>query len=224
MDSQSRQINHKVMRVIVGVIALSLSPAVYLLSGCADELSSISSSYWTDARDVFVGSLIAVGFFLAGYNGSGNGRDWEYYLSKAACLFAICIALFPTKSSSSDDLVAGWIASISGYFGLTSGQIHYAAAVSLFVCLVALMWFFSEHAREKGKAGRSGFYRAISILMGGGILVIYLVGSLLEIDNIVFWVEIWGLSFFGVGWLVAGSYRSEVLPDHYVEDKASISI
>lgn len=171
MDSEGRQINHKVMRVIVGVIALSLSPVVYVLSGSVGELSSISSSYWTDARDVFVGALIAVGFFLAGYNGSGNGRDWEYFLSKAACLFAICIALFPTKSSSGDDVVAGWVASISGYFGLTSGQIHYAAAVSLFACLVALMWFFSEHAREKGKSGRSGFYRAISILMGVGYLV-----------------------------------------------------
>ena len=31
--SSKRQINHKVMRVIVGVIALLLSPVVWLLSG-----------------------------------------------------------------------------------------------------------------------------------------------------------------------------------------------
>lgn len=72
-----RQINHKTMRVIVGAIAVLLAPTVYLLAGSEEALSSISISYWTDAHDIFVGSLVVVGFFLSattepGANETGN--------------------------------------------------------------------------------------------------------------------------------------------------------
>ena len=116
--SSKRQINHKVMRVIVGVIALLLSPVVWLLSGSENELTSISISYWTDSRDIFVGSLIAVGFFLSAYNGAGKGRDWEYRLSKIACLFAICVAIFPTEGYSDEDNPAKWVREIAESIGL----------------------------------------------------------------------------------------------------------
>ena len=72
--TSKRQINHKVMRVIVGVIALLLSPVVWFLSGSESELTSISIFSWADSRDVFVGSLIAVGFFLSVYNGLGHWK------------------------------------------------------------------------------------------------------------------------------------------------------
>ena len=63
----TRQINHKTMRAMVGVIALFLAPAVWLLSDVDQPLTSISISYWTNAGDIFVGALIAVGFFLFAY-------------------------------------------------------------------------------------------------------------------------------------------------------------
>ena len=93
-----RQINYKTMRRIVGAIALLLAPVVWILSG-EPELTSISISYWTDSRDVFVGALIAIGFFLSAYNGAGEGKDWEFWLGKAAGVFATCVALFPTRGS-----------------------------------------------------------------------------------------------------------------------------
>jgi len=204
-----RQINYKVMRVIVGVIALLLSPVVWFLSGSEKSLTSVSISYWTDSRDIFVGSLIAVGFFLSAYNGAGNGRDWEYLLSKVACAFAICVAIFPTKGFSPEDIPANWVQALAGSIGLAPGVIHYGAAVLLFACLIALMWFFSVHAMKKGKTGRSYFYRGVSILMVVGIAGLFLMGKVLGREDTIFWVEVWGLTLFGLGWLVAGSYRSD---------------
>lgn len=204
-----RQINHKMMRVVVGTIAILLSPVVLILSDRFSELTSISISYWTDSRDIFVGSLIAVGFFLSAYNGSGeDGRDWEYYLSKLACVFAICVALFPTDGFSEDDVPANWVGVIANTIHLEPATIHYISAILLFVCLIALMWFFSARAKRKGKPGRSVFYRTVSILMAVGIVGITLVGMLLDWKSTVFLVEIWGLTLFGIGWLVAGSYRT----------------
>ena len=211
-QSRQRLINHKVMRIIVGVIALLLSPAVWLLAGGEHELTSISISYWTDSRDIFVGSLIAVGFFLSAYNGAGEGRDWEYYLSKFACVFAISVALFPTTGFSDGNIPAKWIQVLAGLVGLLPVSIHYVSSVFLFVCLIALMWFFSNRAMQKGKPGRAYFYRGVSILMGAGIVAIYLIGKILDLRDTTFWVEYWGLSLFGLGWLVAGSYKTESQP------------
>ena len=89
-----RVINYKTMRVIVGLIALLMPPAVVLLSGQEDltSMSSISISYWTDSRDIFVGSLFAVGFFLAAYNGTGKYERSEKWISRVACFFAVIVA------------------------------------------------------------------------------------------------------------------------------------
>jgi len=200
--SSVRLVNHKILRVVVGVIALLLSPVVWLLAGNENELTSISISYWTDSRDVFVGSLIAVGFFLSAYNGTGNGRDWAYYLSKLACVFAICVAFFPTEGFSELDIPALWVRAIARSIGQEPASIHTGAAILFFACLIALMWSFSMRAMKKSKPHRAYFYRGVSILMVVGIVGLPLVGGT------IFWVEVWGLTLFGLGWLAAGCYRS----------------
>lgn len=204
-----REINYKTMRVVVGVIAILLAPAVWMLSGFQAELESISGSYWTDARDVFVGALVAVGFFLLAYNGQGEKADWEFYLSKAACLFAACVALFPTADSHGVGVAPTWTVKLSGLFGLHPGDVHYAAAALLFACLVAMMWFFSFRALRKGKRGRAMLYRTIAILMVAGIACLYAIGHVLAWGNTLLIVEIWGLLWFGIGWLSAGTYKTD---------------
>lgn len=205
----TRQINHKTMRVIIGAIALLLSPTVLLIAQVPGGLPSISDSYWTGARDVFVGALIVVGFFLSAYNGTGEKRDWEYRISRVACFFALCVALFPTASGDLEKLPADWVLAITTLIGVEVTYIHYGAAVMLFACLVALMWFFSARAFNKGESGRAYFYRTVSFLMAGGIALIQLFGDDLGIPNKVFVVEVWGLTWFGIGWLVAGAYKTK---------------
>ncbi len=206
-----RQFNHKAMRRFVGFTAILVSPVVMVFSQRFGDLTSISISYWTDARDIFVGSLIAIGFFLSAYNGTGLRRDWEYWLSKLAGVFAICIALFPTDGfPGKGSLPAQWVQCVAGLFGLAVETVHFGSAVLLFACLIALMWFFSARAKIKGKHGRAKLYQWVSVLMGGGIAVGYVVGEfVLHIEATIFWIETWGLTLFGIGWLVAGCYRSE---------------
>lgn len=207
----NRQINYKAMRVVIGVIALLLSPVVYFLANSTHPLNSISVAYWTDSRDIFVGSLIAVGFFLFAYNGAGgeNNRDWEYYLSKAACVFAICIAIFPTSGFEVTDVPGQWVTALADSVNLQTITIHYWSAVLLFVCLIVMMWFFSNRAKSKGKTQRAYFYRSISSLMLLGIIVIYLYGRMSGSSNTVLLIEVWGLTLWGIGWLAAGIYKTE---------------
>ena len=208
-QSSSRQIDYRTMRVVVGAIAFLLPPAVWLLSGIGKDLTSISISYWTGSRDVFVGALVAVGFFLSAYNGTGVPRDREFWISKAACIFAVCAAFFPTKGFSDSDIPARWVSVLAGAIRVKPFIVHYTTAILLFGCLIAFMWFFSLHAMEKNKPVRAYFYRAIGALMIAGIVVGLVVGLLGKQEAILFWVETWLLLLFGIGWLVAGSYRRD---------------
>lgn len=206
--SARRIINHKRMRQVIGVIAVLLGPVVGLLSG-DKELDSISASYWSDARDVFVGSLITVGFFLSAYNGTGTGKDLEYLLSRLAFGCAVCVALFPTQDITGGAVPPQWVQGVSSLLGTTSQKIHYTTAVTLFACLISMMWFFSCRARAKGKIGRSRGYRSISLGMLFGMPVAYYIGQSTGLYQPVYGVEQLGLFLFGVGWFWAGSYTTE---------------
>ena len=80
-------------------------------------------------------------------------------MSKASCLFAVCIALFPTVGFSDADIAPSWASAVAGVVGLVPADIHNGAAVSLFACLIVMMWFFSNRALRKGKATRAYIYR-----------------------------------------------------------------
>ncbi len=207
-EPSKRIINHKTMRAIIGLIALQMPLTVLLLSG-QRELTSISISYWTDSRDIFVGSLIAVGFFLSAYNGTGHGKDLEYWLSKAACIFALCVAFFPAEGFTNEDVPAKWIQVFTESIGVTTDVIHKSAAILLFICLCSLMWFFSSRAKKKAKLGRSNFYRGVSLCMLIGMPGMYFIGNAYALNDTLFWVEWLGLWLFGVGWLAAGIYHAE---------------
>ncbi len=76
-----------------------------------------------------------------------------------------------------------------------------------------MMWFFSNRAKGKGKPGRAFFYRSVSILMAVGIISLYIYGRMTNSSTIVLLIEVWGLTLFGIGWLAAGSYKTENKPE-----------
>ncbi|PSU47372.1 hypothetical protein C9J12_15355 [Photobacterium frigidiphilum] len=218
-----RIINHKTVRKGIGLIALLMPWAVLWLSGYSwSEMSSISVSYWTDSRDIFVGCLIAVAFALASYNGTGTcRRDTEFWLSKAAGVFALLVALFPTICSFEDKVkctdAPNWIMHIS--FNHPQ-YIHYTAAILFFICLILLMSFFSLRAKYKEKHLRSRLYFVISLLMLFGIPTVYIIGELTSLYESTFWAELVGLTLFGIGWLKAGWYKTE--PKAYLPKGATL--
>jgi len=73
----------------MGLIALSLPLVVSVLA--EKPLTSISASYHSEARDMFVGLLFVVGSFLFAYNGHAL---LESAASKLASIAAVCVAYF----------------------------------------------------------------------------------------------------------------------------------
>jgi len=215
-ENSNRIVNYKLLRQGTGIVAFLLPIFTYLLSGKGPKLNSISGSYWTDSGDLFVGSLVAVAFFLAAYNGTGAcSRDTEYKLSKFAGFFAVIVAFFPTSDGQGcGDTVPAWVQFVSnGHTNL----FHNYAAVLLFACLFFLITFFARRAFYKGKVARFRVYTAISWGMVIGMpLAYYIVNQMGRTDGI-FWVELVGLWLFGAGWLIAGSYKADA-PQYQMAD------
>jgi hypothetical protein len=109
----------RTLRRGIGVVALAL-PVVLtvgniLLARRFTLLGSISGSYYTAMRDVFVGSMCAIGVFLICYR--YEKRDDR--LSTLAGVLAIAVALFrttsgdPTVKLTSTDTAIGWVHQLS---------------------------------------------------------------------------------------------------------------
>ncbi|WP_105168238.1 hypothetical protein [Pseudoalteromonas sp. T1lg23B] len=208
-----RQINHKTMRVIIGAIAILLAPITLIFADVSYAINSVSATYWTNSGDLFVGSLIIVGFFLASYNGASGHRDTEFYISKAAAIFALGVALFPTKGVHIEHVEPSWTIKLTENIGIAPIHIHFMSAVLLFTCLIVLMFFFSKRAARKGKQTRSLFYKFNAVLMVVGMIGAGVFGEfVLHSDETILIVEWIGLTLFGLGWLVAGSYKNDNNP------------
>ena len=132
-------------------------------------------------------------------------------------LFALLVALIPTKCLLKNcGTTPKWVEFIT--FG-HAPIVHNIAAVLLFVCLFLLITFFSRRAKYKGKIGRSNFYLGISLGMLIVMPSVYFIGRKAPYQEI-YWVEVIGLILFGIGWLVAGSYKDE--PDKKLPKSAQI--
>ena len=113
--------DYKALRLLMGVIAFSLPYVVSLLA--SKPLASISASYYTEARDAFVGMLFVVSAFLWAYNGHDTNQK---IASKIASIAAVLVALFPTACDTCETSIvsiihyvsAGVLFSVLAYFCL----------------------------------------------------------------------------------------------------------
>jgi hypothetical protein len=165
-----------------------------LLGGCTAIEESISQYYGTDVRDLFVGLLFVIAWFLFAYRGYERKDD---IAGDFACIFALGVALFPTTSQS----------------GLIRA-VHFACAASLFLVLSYFSICLFTKTDEKGsptkeKKKRNKVYVACGVIMLVCIACVpssYAVLSESAIARIkpVFWLESLALSAFGVSWLIKG--------------------
>jgi len=197
--------DYRLLRLIMGTIAFCLPLVVDAFS--STELASISASYHTEARDLFVGLLFVVGALLLGYRGHSTR---ENRISNIAALAAIGVALFPT-------------ARLPGTGGLMA-DIHYVCAIVLFSILA---WFCLGPFRlnTKGKGGKRG--RRARVYMASGCVIIGSIAGLaiakllfnaetLRAWEVTYWAELLALWAFGVAWITAG----KVLPFLVSEEEA----
>lgn len=185
--------DYKALRLMLGIIALTLP---FLVTAIAKmPLPSISASYFSEARDEFVGLLFVVGGLMLAYNGHTNR---EAYAAKVAAICALLIALFPTAKACGDPS--------------QTAAIHTVAAILMF-SILAWFCFVPFRKNTKGKGGKKGARAKLYFACGSVIVICMaagLVGKLVlscekaaSLD-LIFWVEAISLGAFGVAWIVAG--------------------
>lgn len=202
---QNPVFDYRALRLLMGLIALLIAPVVSTVSSTV--LASVSASYYTEARDAFVGALFIVGAFLWAYNGH---TPTQKVASKIASIAAIVVAIVPTTKLTCEMNL--------------SSIIHAVAAALLFSILAYFCFgpFRTKLKDAKGKrAGRRRIYFACGCIMVACIVVAAIATltmdcKVLEMKRIIYWAEAIALTAFGVAWIVAG----KVIPLLVDEDQA----
>ena len=186
--------DYKTFRILIGVIAFSIPIVVCCISNI--DLKSISASYHSNARDVFIGLLFIVGVFLGVYNGYSK---WESLASKIAALAIIMVALIPTSCDICDTDV--------------KTRVHYISAGIFFLVLMYFCFgpFYKRAKSKEGGKTRSKIY----VVCGAVILLCILAMAFNKAIknwcgvNIMYCAETIALWAFGFAWFVAGIYKQK---------------
>ena len=171
--------------------------------------NSVSSYYYTDMRNIFVGSMCAIGVFLMSY----TGYDGDEIPGRLASLFAIGVALFPTSPlplSTPDQKLIGGV------------HLTFAALLFLTLAYFSLCLFTRTDPKKTPtprKLQRNRIYRISGYIILACIALI-VVAALPPIKAMVeqlaprFWLEAIATVAFGVSWLTKGEaiLKDQVTP------------
>lgn len=196
-------ISYRQLRMLVGFIGFSL-PIILIIGNCIDKKmfvleSSISHYYYSCMGDVFVGLLCAVAIFLFTYKGHEKEEEdllSDSFTGNSACIFALCVAFFPTAEINVSQSPVSWI--------------HYIAAGSFFSSLAyfSLVQFTKTKGELTGmKLIRNKVYKICgwAIVFSIGMLLLYnipLVKTATEKTPYFITFEIVALWAFAFSWLV----------------------
>lgn len=185
------------------LLPILLGPVGWLVFGIPIQ-DNMSSYYHTDLRDVFVGTLSAIGIFMFCY----RGHDWiEDWTANFACAAALGLAFFPLDANS-DPLRQR---SIAGYLHSLSGGVFF-----LTLAFYSLFHFPSSKSsgdeREPHEKQRDLVYRTSGIVI---LLSMLAMGTYLFLlpthwqsawdrYNLLFWLEWIALWAFAAAWLTKG--------------------
>ena len=188
-----QEIDHRTIKLIVGLVALSLAGLTSAFA--TGPISSISASYYEGgwSQTIFIGFLFAIAAFLLAYNGLSRT---EMILSKVASIAALGVALYPCECGNHPPLIP---------------YIHGASAAVMFLILAFFCYAFYKRARKKGYP-QANIRAAVYAVCGAAILLSIVVlaadhflhGALSQsIPRLVFYGEATGLVAFGISWLTA---------------------
>ena len=185
------------------LLPIILGPIGWLVFGIRFQ-DNLSSYYYTPLRDVFVGTIFAIGIFLFCY----RGNDWvENWTANLGCLFAIGIALFPLDPHS-DPLQQR---SIVGYLHTLCG-----GAFFLTLSFYSLYHFPSSTSMnrelEPHEQQRAFVYRTSGIVIlvsmfAMGVYLFLLPPDWKQLANhyhLLFWLEWIAVWAFAAAWLTKG--------------------
>ncbi len=200
----------------VGIAAISiLFPLVLWFVGLSLNVhlqGSISAYYHTPMRDVFVGSLFAIGAFLYLYRGYSTV---ENIALDFAGIFAIGVAILPTSAISEPKCDT-----------FTAPYLHGVCAILFFIAIAYVCIFqSSETLKEMIDESRRKFYEILYKILGVGMIVLPLLSALLlhlldKTQSIVFFVELAGVWIFSTYWIV----KSLEIQESHLDNTLSVGL
>jgi len=198
------EIDHRTLKLVVGVIAISLAGLTSFFAKY--RITSISGSYYEGgwSQIILIGFLFAIAAFLLAYNGLSTR---EMVLSKVASVAALGVAIVPCDCPGHPELPS---------FAPEVPYVHGASAATMFLILAFFCYEFYRRAQTKGYVQakrRARIYAVCGILIVVSILVMAidrLTNDALSarFDKLTFVGEGVALVSFGVSWLTA----SRILP------------
>jgi hypothetical protein len=218
-DQQSITKTYFTLRKAVGFLGILLPLTCligsFLIPSCEDKIhKSISDYYFTPLRDVFVGILAAVAFFLFAYRGFGK---LDFWMAKLGALAALGIAFFPTTAKCHLNCNIDF-----PVFYEHSGIVHLSSAFLLFGVLIyfCLFSFKNQDPNEEilgvNTADNIWIYKTCGYTMLVCVICIGLYFKFIMPNysceefpvscNVVFWLEAIALSAFGISWTVKGNF------------------
>jgi len=207
-------ISFKTMRQMIGFLGMALPVLLFVWSvGITGEhflLDSISSYYYTNTRDLFVGILCAVSFFLFSYHGYDR---LDFVVFKIASISALGVAFFPAFIKSPVNPYIHIAPNVSNFTNL----VHYTSALVFFLTLafVSLILFTKtgidpvKRVVTRRKKTRNLLYKTCGVIILLCILCMMILffvkpeNPIFTIDP-VFWVETVALFAFAASWLIKG--------------------
>lgn len=213
-------ISYLSLRKAVGIIGFAL-PFVLAIGTIVVQdkgiQPSISAYYYTDLRNIFVGSLCAIGVFLMSTRGYPEPKltaslPKDHIAGILASIFAIGVAFFPTTPAHEHPTVIGGI------------HLTFAALLFLtlaYFCLKLFTRTAGNPTRQKLKRNivyRVSGYTILASILLIAVAAIPLINAVVEHLNPRFWLESLAILAFAVAWLTKGEV---ILKD--AEDQTSIS-
>ena len=207
--SESLIYSYLAMRRIIGVLAILL-PVIIVTGGFMQKgfvvQGSLSSYYYTNMRDFFVGMLFSVALFLISYKGYELIDDVVTNLSG---LFALGIIAFPTSKFSGHVVKVGIFLTPDN----VSQYIHLAFSIAFLLSLAFnSMFLFTRHGGEPSMEKKT---RNVIYVVSGWLMLVCIVGMVAYIAfyshtalakwRPVLMFETVALISFGISWLVKGN-------------------
>lgn len=198
------------MRIAIGVLGIAVPLLLVfgeplLFNGQPFLRGSLSAYYYSGMREVFVGSLCAVGVFLIFYKLARVTQESVY--STIAGAAVIVVALFPTGRPG-----AGIPATpLQDRLGADTVEwIHFIASVVFIVFLARLGWLFAKHVRGADWWRSPGFHQACTAVIVGALLLAGLEAVTGWPDRGLLVAEFAAVMAFGASWLGYGLDRRVV--------------
>lgn len=200
------------IRRTIGYLGISLPILLVGLSLIAffqtQVQASISHYYYTNLREIFTGTLCAVGLFLIRYKGYGNVSIWknDNLLTNIAGIMAFGAALIPTNPDS----FSAKIYTLIPYPEKWLGWLHYgfAALFFLILALLAINVFTIGQQNQTNiptsMLNENNIYRLCGYAILLFIILVPIAGQLKLFPYSTLVFEALSLFAFGIAWLIKG--------------------